>query len=463
MNKTLLLIIVDFLFLNLIALTRWDRAEPAAARRPPVPAVSANAATKDEDLMAAMKQSLQDEAATRAQLEHRLAAQDQTIAAREQNLAQVESERATLSTRLAETRQAEADLSQKYASAAQAAALTQSQLAELQRELDARRAESDRQKRALAELERREATARKQIEGLTVAVVVGEQEKQQLQQQAAQLQTQVQTERAERLKVEQANTQLAEGVGQLAQNSGELSKEIRDNRPINANVLFNDFLANRVAATFTVARHGLFGETTRSRESHTMFTTDGKQVYALVHVADTAFVFSDLGTDWEKMSVGFDRPPGYHSNGSRIEFLAADPRVVVVPVTPEQVTALGAKVYPLAVDPFKFQDAVLINGSGKGYGEVGFKLDDTHPGYVRVDNRLFKRIFGDFAPSRGDLVISRSGELLGIMVNRDYCVLVKDFTPVQTFLTGDNTAAQHTGAVLDGLSARVLAMPLDLQ
>jgi hypothetical protein len=463
MNKTLLLIIVDFLFLNLIALTRWEKSEPAPSRRPPVPALSANAATKDDDLVAAMKQALGDEAAARRQIEQKLASQDLAIAAREQSLARVESERATLAANLADTRKAEAELGEKYASAAREATLTQAQLAQLQREVEARRAEAERQKRALADLEQKQAAARKQIEGLTVAVVVGEQEKQQLQQQAAQLQSQVQAERAERLKVEQTNTQLAEGVGQLAQNSGELSREIRDHRPINANVLFNDYLANRVEATFSVARHGLFGETVRTRESRTVFTTDGRQVYALVEVADTAFTFSDLGTDWERMSVAFDRPPDYHSTGSRIEFLAADPRVVVVPVTAAQVTALGAKVYPLAADPFKFPDALLINGGGKGYGEVGFKLDDAHPGYVRVDNRLFKRIFGDFAPSRGDLVLSRSGELLGIMVNRDYCVLVKDFTAAVTFRMGDSTGAQHTGSALDGLSARVRAMPLDLQ
>jgi hypothetical protein len=463
MNKTLLLIIVDFLFLNLIALTRWEKAEPVPSRRPPVPAVSANAATKDDDLVAVMRQALGDEAAARRQVEQKVASQELAIAARDQNLARVESERATLSTNLAETRRAAAELSEKYASAAREATLTQAQLAQLQRELEARRAEVDRQKAALADLEHRQAAARKEIEGLTVAVVVGEQEKQQLQQQAAQLATQVQAERAERLKVEQSTTQLAEGVGQLAQKSGELSKEIRDNRPINANVLFNDYLANRVLATFSVARHGLFGETNHTRESRTVFTTDGTQVYALVEVADTAFTFSDLGTDWERMSVSFDRPPSYHSTGTRVEFLAADPRVVVVPVTAAQVTALGAKVYPLAADPFKFPEALLINGGGKGYGEVGFKLDDDHPGYVRVDNRFFKRIFGDFAPSRGDLVFSRSGELLGIMVNADYCALLKDFTAAQTFLMGDSTAAQHTGTALDALTARIRAMPLDLQ
>ena len=42
MNKTLLLIVVDFLFLNLIALTRWEKAEPTHPRQLPVPMVAGN-------------------------------------------------------------------------------------------------------------------------------------------------------------------------------------------------------------------------------------------------------------------------------------------------------------------------------------------------------------------------------------------------------------------------------------
>jgi hypothetical protein len=40
---------------------------------------------------------------------------------------------------------------------------------------------------------------------------------------------------------------------------------------------------------------------------------------------------------------------------------------------------------------------------------------------------------------------------------------VKDFTPGATFRTGDDTASQSTGALLDSLVARVKAMPLGLQ
>jgi hypothetical protein len=61
------------------------------------------------------------------------------------------------------------------------------------------------------------------------------------------------------------------------------------------------------------------------------------------------------------------------------------------------------------------------------------------------------------------LVFSQTGELLGIMVNSDYCALVKDFTPLETIQTGADVASQQTAPLLDGLGARVRSLPLDLQ
>ena len=58
--------------------------------------------------------------------------------------------------------------------------MTREELARLQRELEERRAEAERQKQALISYEKSQAEARKQIEGLNVAVKVAEQEKQML-------------------------------------------------------------------------------------------------------------------------------------------------------------------------------------------------------------------------------------------------------------------------------------------
>ncbi len=465
MNKTLLLIIVDFLFLNLIALTRWENSEPVRPSRPPVAQVAANApaASRDQDLVATMHEALVDEQTTRDELARKLSAADAAIASREQSLSAAQAEREKLASKLGEAQAAAAQLGEQVATARQEQTLTKDEIAQLERELDEKNTEAERQKQAYAALERQEANARKEIEGLTMAVVVDENEKQHLQQQAAQLQTQVQVERTERLKVQATTAQLVQGVGQLAQNSGELTKEIRDNRPININVLFSDFLANRVQTTFSTTRRGFFGPVDKSKEASVIFTTDGNRVYALLHVDDTTFSFGPDAYDWAKIGIRFDKPPFYHTEGSQLEFLGVDPRVVVLPVEASQVAALGVKVYPLALNPFRFADAVLISGGGKGYGEVGFKLDADRPGYVRVDNRFFKRLFGDFAPSSGDLVFSHSGELLGIMVNSDYCALLKDFSPARTIRTGTDTASEQTGRILDALGERIKSMPDDLQ
>lgn len=470
MNRTLLLILCDFLLLNLLALTRWEKAEPVRAAQPPVPELAANAATKEQDLVAAMRDSLADEKASRDQLAQKLTTTDAALTAREQSLAalqaektQLATERNTLATSLSETQRSAADLGKKAAAATQDAAMTKEQLAQLQRELAEKRAEAERQRQALLARQKELEDANKKINGLYTMVALGDQEKKVLSEKADALQSQVQVERQERAKVQETASQLAQGVGQLAEKSGELTKEIRDNRPINANVLFNDFLANRINTTFAATRKGLLGPVNKSKTTSTVLLTDGRQVYALLHAEDTVFPPAENNFDWGKLSVEFAHPPTYRGTAAEVRFLAHDPRIVVLPVGAAQATALGAKVYTLAADPFKFPEAVLINGGGKGYGEVGFKLDASQPGFVRVDNRFFKRLFGDFAPSRGDLVLSKTGELLGIMVNSDYCAVLKDFTALRSIPTGEDITAQQTSTLLDGLAARIRAQPLKLQ
>ena len=65
--------------------------------------------------------------------------------------------------------------------------------------------------------------------------------------------------------------------------------------------------------------------------------------------------------DWERLTVELSRRGGARNAVGLLQFLAHDPRIVVLPLELSQATMLGAKVYPLAVDPFKFPEAVLID------------------------------------------------------------------------------------------------------
>lgn len=458
MNRTLLLILCDFLLLTLLALTDWQKAEPAKPVAP-VPAVAATpgagAATKDDDIVSVMKLSLEDERSQRDQLSQQLQMTQTSLSDREKVLAQT-------TAALADTSTKADSLSQLYTRAAADASLTKEQLAQLQKELEQRQAEAARREKELAALEKAQAEARAKIEDLNVSVRVAEVEKQQLRAATETLKVQVEAERQERIKVQAATTQLAQGVGQLADSSVALTKEIRDNRPINVNVLFNEFLANRVQTSFTGTRPGLFGVRTETKDTRTIFITDGRDTVALLHLTDTPFELGDINWDWNSLQAEF-RKGAYKTTSDRLSFLAVDPRVAVLPVGAEQQTALGVKAYPIALEPFKFTEALLISNGGAGYGEVPFKLDPVNPSYVRMDNRLVRRLFGDFSPSRGDLVLSKTGELLGIMVNSEYCALVNNFLPSQVIRTGDDLASRPTGRQFDDLTQRLRRLPLRIQ
>lgn len=458
MNRTLLLILCDFLLLTLLALTDWTRAAPPRPSSAPAavaPAAGPGVASKADDIVSVMKLSLEDERAQRDRLSEKLQTTESALGEREKSLA-------SASAALDDTRRKADVLSRQYTAAAADASLTKEQLARLQKELEQRQAEAERREKELATLEKAQAEARAKIEDLNVTVRVAEAEKAQLRTAAETLKTQVEAERQERLKVQETTTQLAQGVGQLADTSVALTKEIRESRPINVNVLFNDFLANRVRTTFTGSRNGLFGQREETKETRTVFVTDGKDTFALLHVGDTPFSLVEPTWNWNALRAEFGKD-GRAASADRLVFLAVDPRVAVLPVTPEQKATLGVKAYPIAFEPFKFTEALLVANGGTGYGEVPFKLDPANPSYVRMDNRLVRRLFGDYAPSRGDIVLTKTGEILGIMVNDEYCALVNNFLPSQVIRTGDDLASRPTGPQLNDLILRLRKLPLRLQ
>ncbi|MDF9826120.1 hypothetical protein M2447_000196 [Ereboglobus sp. PH5-10] len=474
MNKTLLLIICDFLLLNLLALTRWD-APVAASSIQQDPSLSTDrdsppAATKDQDLVELMKLSLEDEQARRDELARQLRDTAQNLQTREQILAQLEAEKNKLVENLGATRtqldqqitvakrNAEI-LAREVEAAKRDAGMSKERVAALQRDLEHREAELERERGNIAKLEQEQRAAREKIENLNVAVKVAEHEKTILRETAETYKTQVEAERQERLKVQETTTQLAQGMGTLAVKSGDLEKEIRDNRPINANTLFSEYLANNVRARIETTRPGLFGPAARVADLRTILVSDGKDACAIFHASDTPFALTYPGADISRIAITFTNGD-YSTTAGELHYLSIDPRILVVPLTPAQAAGLGVKVYMTSLEPFKFSDAILVSTNSEPtktkYEETPFKLDATQPGYVQMRVSFF-------ASKRGDLVISKSGELLGIMVNKDYCALVDNFLPTRTITTGENTGKQGIGALINHLNTRVQSMPLKLQ
>lgn len=178
MNKTLLLIMCDFMLLNLLALTRWEKAEPSHTQlESAAPRSAVNAPAINADMVELMRLTLEDEKTARDALATQLAATRGSLSEREKNLAAVEQQKGQLENSLAANQSSTRELEKRFTATTQEAALSKEQLAKMQRELDERRAEAERQKAELLRLDRQNAEARQRIENLNVAVRVAEQEK----------------------------------------------------------------------------------------------------------------------------------------------------------------------------------------------------------------------------------------------------------------------------------------------
>ncbi len=230
----------------------------------------------------------------------------------------------------------------------------------------------------------------------------------------------------------QQNTKLAEGVKVLAGKSSELAQEIRENRPLAPNTIFNDLVTNRVTVSFQGVRQGFFGgDANKNKETETLLVTDSTNVYALCHVQDTLLALWSPGTPWKSLAATVARGSAFTPVPS-LSFDVLDPRVALMPVPANWAQSAGCKVYHFAKDPYKFQDAVVVGAREGYYGECQFQIDLSTPHYLKMDHNSLKGLFGKFNPSTGDLVFSRTGDLMGVMVNNTYCAVMEDFATMDT-------------------------------
>ncbi len=463
MNRSILIVICDFLLVSLLVFSTVDinKVAEEGKAQPITATIATNQVDSGRDLAAVMKLALDDEQKRRALLLGELATTRATAGEREQELQSsqqrlqaTEQQRAALQQQFAAAQTNIETLSQRVQASSTDASISKEKLAALEAELRKRAEEAAAFQQKLAQLSQSNQNVLNEKQQLAGQLQVAEVEKRHATEQVVVMKEQVKVEREEKAK-------LVEGVKALATNSTQLAQEIRENRSLAPNTIFDEFNANRVQASFTAFRSGLF-DTNKRKATGSVLVTNGTNTYALCHVQDTPLTFSTAGVQWEALTGTLANDAGEVPIRA-LSFLLQDPRVVFMPVSAAEAQKLGAKVYHISNTPFKFQDAVLVGAGEKYYGECKFEIDLSTPAYVKLDRSLLKGLFGKFNPSRGDLVFSRTGELLGIMVNNTYCLLLKNFDATATFDFGPDVRAQNTGETLAALYSVVQQMPAKLQ
>jgi len=535
MNRTLLLIICDFLLLNLLALTRWETVEPTEPAAPAAEIVAEEKETpkREDDMAALLKMELEQQSRIREELARKLAFVESNFQSQEQAMASLQRDKETVEADLARNQSAYQDLSQQYSMVSSAAAKSRQDVSRLNEELDDRQkevqealreiamqeeqrrkaeteakdlatqvkvseseaklmreqyekrlAEETRKREAEIAAKARELKAREQqlaaleterrtaeqramqltaeVQGLNAKMASAEKEKELLARNVSDLKTEVTVVRQEKERLRAHTERLTAGVKQLAETSTKLTEDFRDSIAINMNQMFHQFLTNRVEVKISGEAAGLFGTSIKEESIQTLLVRDLTGVYAILHVADTPLTIARPASGLDQVTTSVTRS-GRSLAYQPLEFLAEDPRLIAVPVNQTLAEISGLKIYNLTADPFRFPKAVLISKGGKGYGEAEFRLDPQNPDFVKMKGGGFKSLFGEFAPSTGDLVLSKSGELLGVMVNSDYCVLLRSLNRIPGSQVKETDRRLDTKRLLEALKSRLDQLPYALQ
>ena len=68
----------------------------------------------------------------------------------------------------------------------------------------------------------------------------------------------------------------------------------------------------------------------------------------------------------------------------------------------------------------------MVDAKDGRFGQTDFTRDERDPRYIKVSHKRFAFVTGEFDPGKGDLVFSQKGEVLGVLVNRDYAFHAKN-------------------------------------
>ncbi|MDQ6632513.1 MAG: hypothetical protein M3Y82_12295 [Verrucomicrobiota bacterium] len=472
MNRSVLIVICDFLLVSLLAFSTVDINKVSQEGSTPQikTIIATNPPESGKDVAAVMQLALEEEQKHRDLLMGELQAIRQTarqrekeaknfqqaLQSQEQETSRLQQQQTNLQQQFVAAQTNVQTLSQKLQSSSADALISKEKLAAMEAELKKRAQEAAALQQQLAQLSRSNQIVLNERQQLAGQLQVAEVEKRHATAQAAKMQEEVVVERAEKAK-------LAEGVKTLATKSGELTQEIRENRPLAPNTIFSEFLTNRVQARINASRPGLFvNETTKRRETQSVLVANGANIFAICHVQNTPLTLSNPGTDWEKLTGTLARDNTLVPIRA-LSFQSQDPRIVLMPVTTAEARQLGGKIYRASPTPFKFQDAVLVGAAENYYGECKFEIDPSAPGYVKLNRSVLKGLFGKFNPSRGDFVFSKNGDLLGIMANSTYCRMLGDFDSSATLPFGPDLRNERVGANLARLYSTVLHLPFKLQ
>jgi len=228
-------------------------------------------------------------------------------------------------------------------------------------------------------------------------------------------------------KVETIQQDVAENTAEQKENFRQLSE--RQTKSLNE--IFSKYEENKIKLTFNYSHNsGLFGkESTTTFSMDTIIMVDGSFAYSLVHAKDSPFKLDPRPRKLIKVSGEITSPKLKAPIPVKEIAFMDDPRILIVPlyINPVDLKKTSSiELFNSPGNPHLFSEAVVVDAKDGRFGQTDFVRDERDSRYIKVKHTRFAFVTGAFDPGKGDLVFSQKGEVLGILVNRDYAFHVKN-------------------------------------
>ena len=516
MNKTLMLVICDFLLLSMLALARFDPSEKAPK---PTLDATASADSAKAELIALLEQSLESEHSSRENITSDLQKTRETL----------KQKAATLNAREKELERALANLEESTSEAEQLAlqntaieqnrsALEQEQIA-LEARFEKTRSDLEAVSRerieltdSLGQLKASSTLARERLrqaeEALQLrelelaqreaALQASEKEKQALALRSSELVKQLEVRESEnRLLAANLNqekqekavlkqeknaaiaradqltdniavlgagiSQLGSNVSTLTQSSEAIREEMEASRPQTASDIFTRFQNNRVNIRFTSTERGLLGGRNRRVYESKSILVDGSDgvTYLVTHTDDSPFSLSGSASI-ESAELKIE----VNNRLTRIEqigFLSADPRLIFIPLPQNFVREIALEAFPLATEANRWSEAVLIKNDESNFGTASFRRLTSSSLFLKIERPALGELLADFAASRGDLSFTRNSQFIGLLTDRRHSVVIEDFIATAVIRLGTQFSPENAAKTVEFLKSRVIELPEEVQ
>lgn len=256
---------------------------------------------------------------------------------------------------------------------------------------------------------------------------------------------------------------LASNMTDLAGSHEKISQEVKNLRPKTPSEIFEEVRGKFLKISFSQTKKGLLGSTNSSNEIAVLPVKINGETW-LVFSSEKSGLRPTLHTYFEpeKLSVKV--------SGKRESFevdkifcLKEDPRILAIPLDGEFAKKEIVESLESSKNTYAFPNCVVLNSDKMHYGQAPFRADFRSMGYAQIDVGLIQSIFGSFSPSGGDIVMSQAGEFLGVMIDSSLASVIRTLTIDRELSLGKKYSPTSCREFVLYNSARLKALPLGLR